>query len=119
MYAAFYLWFIVSTGCLFGYLCLYVFLMKKRRSFVTFLIISIILAVVIGAIGYTIIGSSMAGGIFGSMLTGFIGVWVGYILLGSWGPLIANFAIVPAITGAILIVFISGLLSRLMRRSAY
>jgi uncharacterized membrane protein YeaQ/YmgE (transglycosylase-associated protein family) len=86
---------------------------------VIFLVISIILAVVIGAIGYTIIGSSIAGGIMGSIFTGFIGVWVGYILLGSWGPHIANFAIVPAITGAILIVFISGLLSRLMRRSAY
>jgi uncharacterized membrane protein YeaQ/YmgE (transglycosylase-associated protein family) len=119
MYAAFYLCFIVSSACLFGYVFIYVLIMTKRRIFVIFLVISIILAVVIGAIGHTIIGSSMAGGIFGSILTGFIGVWVGYVLLGSWGPLIANFAIVPAITGAILIVFISGLLSRLMRRSAY
>jgi uncharacterized membrane protein YeaQ/YmgE (transglycosylase-associated protein family) len=92
---------------------------RKGRISVVFLFISIILAVVIGTIGHAIIGSSMAGGIIGSMITGFIGVWVGYFMLGSWGPLIADFAIVPAITGALLIVFMSGLLSRLMRRSAY
>jgi uncharacterized membrane protein YeaQ/YmgE (transglycosylase-associated protein family) len=91
----------------------------EEEVFVIFLIISIILAVVIGAIGYTIIGSSFAGGIIGSILTGFIGFWISYLLLGSWGPHIANFAIIPAATGSILIVFISGLLSRLMRRSAY
>jgi uncharacterized membrane protein YeaQ/YmgE (transglycosylase-associated protein family) len=83
------------------------------------LLISVLMAVVIGAIGHTITGSCITGGIVGSMITGFIGVWVGYIMLGSWGPVIANFAVIPAITGAVLFVLMAGLLSRLMRISAY
>jgi uncharacterized membrane protein YeaQ/YmgE (transglycosylase-associated protein family) len=80
--------------------------------------ISIIMAIVIGSIGHAIVGSSVHGGVLGTIVTGFAGAWLGYILLGSWGPVIVDFAVVPAIIGAVCFVFMLGLLSRMMRTTA-
>jgi uncharacterized membrane protein YeaQ/YmgE (transglycosylase-associated protein family) len=82
------------------------------------LLISIIMVIVICSIGHAIVGSSFHGGVLGSIVTGFVGAWHGYILLGSWGPVIINFAVVPAIIGAVCFVFMLGLLSRMMRTTA-
>lgn len=76
------------------------------------LLITIIMAVVIGAIGSAIAPGGMPGGIIGSMIAGFVGAWLGYLLLGTWGPVIGGFAVVPAIIGAALFVFLLGLLAR-------
>ncbi|WP_106766974.1 GlsB/YeaQ/YmgE family stress response membrane protein [Paenibacillus faecalis] len=80
-------------------------------------IISIIMAIIIGIIGDALVGHDMPGGVIGSMIAGFIGAWLGPMLMGAWGPEIGGFAIVPAIIGTAIFVFLLGLLSKLLRRT--
>ncbi|OAB45838.1 GlsB/YeaQ/YmgE family stress response membrane protein [Paenibacillus antarcticus] len=82
------------------------------------LIISIVMAIIIGFIGDALVGNKMPGGIIGSMIAGFVGAWIGASLFGSFGPKIGGFAVVPAILGTAIFVFLLGLLSRLFRRAA-
>ncbi|HEY0827161.1 MAG TPA: GlsB/YeaQ/YmgE family stress response membrane protein [Bacilli bacterium] len=82
------------------------------------LIISIIMAIIIGFIGDAIVKSSMPGGVIGSMVAGFIGAWLGSLLLGGFGPVVGGFAIIPAIIGAALFVFLVGLIFRGSSRSS-
>lgn len=81
------------------------------------IVLSIIMAVIIGLIGNAIAGKEMPGGIIGSMVAGWIGAWLGALLFGHWGPVIGGFAIVPAIIGTAIFVFLLGLVSRLIRRA--
>ncbi|KAA9002115.1 GlsB/YeaQ/YmgE family stress response membrane protein [Paenibacillus spiritus] len=82
------------------------------------LLISLIMAIIIGIIGDAIAGGKMPGGIIGSMVAGFIGAWLGSYLFGSFGPVIGHFAVVPAVLGTALLVFILGLFSRIIRRAS-
>lgn len=75
-------------------------------------IISIIIAIVIGYIGEALVKFNMPAGILGAMVAGFVGSWLGTLLLGSWGPVIAGFAVIPAILGAALFVFLLGLIAK-------
>ncbi|MGM1023286.1 MAG: GlsB/YeaQ/YmgE family stress response membrane protein [Bacillota bacterium] len=81
------------------------------------IVLSIIMAIIIGLIGDALAGHEMPGGIVGSMIAGFAGAWLGATLLGNWGPVIGNFAVIPAILGTALFVFLLGLVSRLLRRA--
>ncbi|HEY0828521.1 MAG TPA: GlsB/YeaQ/YmgE family stress response membrane protein [Bacilli bacterium] len=74
------------------------------------LLISFIVAIVVGFIGNDLMKSksSMPGGIFDSMIAAFAGAWLGNLILGSWGPVIGGFAILPAIIGAAALVFLLG-----------
>lgn len=81
------------------------------------LIIILVVAAVIGMIGDAIVKNSMPGGILGSIVAGFAGAWLGTLLLGSWGPVLAGFAVIPAILGAALFVFLIGMISNVMRRA--
>jgi uncharacterized membrane protein YeaQ/YmgE (transglycosylase-associated protein family) len=76
------------------------------------LLISIVMSIIIGYIADIFVKGSMPGGIIGSMVAGFVGVWLGSLLFGSFGPLIAGIAIIPAIIGAILFIFLIGLITR-------
>jgi uncharacterized membrane protein YeaQ/YmgE (transglycosylase-associated protein family) len=60
----------------------------------------------------------MPGGVLGSMIAGFAGAWLGTLLLGAWGPVVAGFAVIPAIIGSALFVFLLGLLGQALSRSA-
>ncbi|RUS47789.1 GlsB/YeaQ/YmgE family stress response membrane protein [Cohnella sp. AR92] len=82
------------------------------------LLISILMAILIGIIGDALVRSRMPGGVFGSMIAGFAGAWLGVLLLGSWGPVIAGFPVVPSIIGAALFVFLLGLISQALRKAA-
>ena len=81
-------------------------------------LISVIMAIIIGFIGDALVRSDMPGGVLGSMVAGFIGAWLGHFLFGHFGPDIAGFAIIPAIIGAAIVVFLVGLLFRGMRRTS-
>jgi len=76
------------------------------------LLISIIMAIIIGFVADFFVKNSMPGGIIGSMVAGFVGAWIGNLLLGSFGPVVGGFAIIPALIGAILFIFVIGLLTR-------
>ncbi|MFD1393278.1 GlsB/YeaQ/YmgE family stress response membrane protein [Lacticaseibacillus jixianensis] len=70
----------------------------------------LIIGAVIGAIGSMIVGRDMPGGWIGNIIGGLVGAWVGSSLLGGWGPNVAGMAIIPAIVGAIIVVFVVSLL---------
>ncbi|QGQ97876.1 GlsB/YeaQ/YmgE family stress response membrane protein [Paenibacillus psychroresistens] len=76
------------------------------------LVISIVMAIIIGYIADIFVKNSMPGGIIGSMVAGFVGAWLGSFIFGTFGPVIAGFAIIPAIIGAIIVIFLFGLISR-------
>lgn len=80
------------------------------------IIISIVMAIIIGIIGDALVGHEMPGGIVGSMIAGFIGAWIGPWLFGAWGPVIGGFAIVPAIIGTAIFVFLLGLVAKVFKR---
>jgi len=82
------------------------------------IIISLVLAIIIGLIGNALAGDNMPGGIIGAAIAGFVGAWLGALLFGNFGPVIGEFAIIPAILGTAIFVFLLGLVSRLFRRTA-
>ncbi|MBC8081108.1 MAG: GlsB/YeaQ/YmgE family stress response membrane protein, partial [Gorillibacterium sp.] len=59
-----------------------------------------------------IMGKNIPGGIIGNIIAGFIGGWLGNVILGKFGPVIGDFYIVPALIGAIVLVFLVSLLLR-------
>lgn len=67
-------------------------------------IILLIVAAVVGAIGEAVAGVKVPGGWLGSIVVGFIGAWIGGLVL-HFGPLIGGIQIIPAIIGAIVFVF--------------
>ncbi|WP_211749959.1 GlsB/YeaQ/YmgE family stress response membrane protein [Paenibacillus sp. Marseille-Q4541] len=82
------------------------------------IILSIVMAILIGLIGDALVGHNMPGGILGSMIAGFVGAWIGSMLFGDFGPVIADFAVVPAIIGTAIFVFLLGLIGKLFRKAA-
>ncbi|MBD7970701.1 GlsB/YeaQ/YmgE family stress response membrane protein [Paenibacillus gallinarum] len=82
------------------------------------IILSIVMAILIGLIGDALVGHNMPGGILGSMIAGLVGAWIGTMLFGDFGPVIADFAVVPAIIGTAIFVFLLGLIGKLFRKAA-
>ncbi|MFG6115836.1 GlsB/YeaQ/YmgE family stress response membrane protein [Halobacillus sp. MO56] len=78
------------------------------------LILYLIVGGLIGWLAGAIIGRDMPLGIIGNIIAGIVGAWIGGELLGSWGPSLAGIAILPALIGAIIFVFI---ISAIMRSS--
>ncbi|MNP78022.1 Transglycosylase associated protein [compost metagenome] len=62
-------------------------------------------------------GKDVPGGIIGNIIAGFIGAWLGSLVLGNWGPVIGNFYFIPALIGAVVLVFIVSLIMGSMRRN--
>ena len=75
------------------------------------LIISLIVGGLIGWVAELIMKREVPGGVIGNIVLGFIGSWLGGLLLSDFGPVIQGFAIVPAVLGALLVVFIFGLIA--------
>lgn len=81
-------------------------------SFIWFLIIGGIL----GWLAGLILGKDIPGGIIGNIIAGIIGAWIGSLLLGSWGPKISNFYIIPALLGAIILIFVVSLILKAVKK---
>ncbi|MEC2078039.1 GlsB/YeaQ/YmgE family stress response membrane protein [Metabacillus fastidiosus] len=79
---------------------------------------SLIIGGIIGWLAGLIIGRDIPGGVIGNIIAGFIGAWLGSALLGNWGPEVGDFYIIPALIGAIALVFIVSLVMRGMRKRA-
>lgn len=77
---------------------------------------SLIVGGIIGWIAGLIMGRDIPGGIIGNIIAGFVGAWLGSLLLGTWGPEIGDFYIIPALIGAVILVFIVSLVMGSMRR---
>ena len=70
------------------------------------ILLYLIIGGVIGWFASLIIGKSVPGGIVGNIITGIIGAWIGGSLLGSWGPRLGEFYVVPSIVGALIFVIV-------------
>lgn len=66
------------------------------------LIWTLIIGAIIGAIGGAITKTSM--GWIANIAAGLVGSWLGENLLGSWGPHLADMALIPSIIGAVVVV---------------
>ena len=80
------------------------------------LLLYLIIGGIIGWFAGLVAGKDMPGGIIGNVIAGIIGVWIGSRLLGNWGPKLADFYIVPAIIGALIIVIVVSFIMKSMRR---
>lgn len=78
------------------------------------LIWTLIVGGVLGAIAGSIMGKDVPGGIIGNIIAGFIGSWLGTALIGEWGPEVGGFFILPALIGAVILIFIVSLVLRNM-----
>ena len=79
---------------------------------------SLIIGGILGWVASLIVGRDVPGGIIGNILAGFISAWVGSSLLGNWGPEMGGFYIVPALIGAVILIFIVSLIMKATRKSA-
>ncbi|GIO44868.1 membrane protein [Paenibacillus apis] len=77
---------------------------------------SLIIGGIIGWLAGLIMGRDIPGGVIGNIIAGFIGAWLGSLILGNWGPVIGDFYFVPALIGAVVLVFIVSLIMGSMRR---
>ncbi|TAA70523.1 GlsB/YeaQ/YmgE family stress response membrane protein [Planococcus salinarum] len=73
-------------------------------------ILFLIMGGVIGWLAGLILGKDVPGGIIGNIIAGIIGAWLGSLLLGDWGPEIWGVYIVPALIGALILVFVLSLI---------
>lgn len=78
---------------------------------------ALIMGGIIGWLAGLLIGRDIPFGIIGNILAGFVGAWLGSLLLGSWGPVIGGFYFFPALLGSILLVALISLLLRGVRRA--
>ena len=77
---------------------------------------SLIVGGLIGWAAGAMLGRDVPGGVIGNIIAGFIGAWIGSALLGRWGPVMGGFAIIPAIIGAVILVFVVSMVMRSMGR---
>ncbi|UOR11612.1 GlsB/YeaQ/YmgE family stress response membrane protein [Halobacillus amylolyticus] len=80
------------------------------------LIVYLIVGGILGWSAKFIIGENMPGGIIGKIIAGIGGAWIGGELLGTFGPSVAGIAIIPALIGAIIFIFILSLIMRSTRK---
>jgi uncharacterized membrane protein YeaQ/YmgE (transglycosylase-associated protein family) len=78
---------------------------------------SLIIGGIIGWLAGLIMGRDVPGGIIGNIIAGFLGAWLGGLLLGNWGPEAGGFYFLPALIGAIVLIFIASLIFRSMNRT--
>ncbi|WP_342509048.1 GlsB/YeaQ/YmgE family stress response membrane protein [Sporosarcina sp. FSL K6-2383] len=77
---------------------------------------TLIVGGVLGWFAGMIIGRDIPGGIIGNIIAGLIGGWLGSILLGSWGPEIGRFFIIPTLIGAIIFVLIVSFILKTLKK---
>ncbi|WP_114570526.1 GlsB/YeaQ/YmgE family stress response membrane protein [Exiguobacterium flavidum] len=77
---------------------------------------ALIVGGLIGWVASLLIGRDVPGGVIGNIVAGFIGAMIGQSLFGTWGPDLAGFAIIPAILGAIILIFIVSIILRALSK---
>lgn len=77
---------------------------------------TLIIGGVIGAIAGYLTSRDLPMGIIGNIIAGLVGSWLGERLLGSWGPSVADMAILPSIVGAVVLVLITSLVFSSMKK---
>ncbi|WHY78837.1 GlsB/YeaQ/YmgE family stress response membrane protein [Neobacillus sp. WH10] len=78
---------------------------------------SLIVGGIIGWLAGLLVGKNIPGGIIGNIIAGFVGAWLGTAVFGNWGPRVADFAIIPAIIGAVVLVLLVSFIMRAFRKA--
>ncbi|MEN2767546.1 GlsB/YeaQ/YmgE family stress response membrane protein [Ornithinibacillus xuwenensis] len=78
------------------------------------LLLKIMIAFIIGTVASKVSPLSMPGSWAGAIFAGFIGNWIGMLLIGSWGPMLIDFSLVPALIGAFLTAIVVGGIAKLL-----
>lgn len=78
---------------------------------------ALIIGGLIGWVAGMIVGKDIPGGVIGNIIAGFVGAWLGSMIFGHWGPDLAGFAIIPAIIGAVVLVFVLSLIMKGFRKT--
>ncbi|MFD1361763.1 GlsB/YeaQ/YmgE family stress response membrane protein [Lentibacillus salinarum] len=78
---------------------------------------SLIVGGILGWIASLIVGKDVPGGVIGNIIAGIVGAWIGSALMGDFGPVIGGFAIIPALIGAIILIFIISLIMKGTRKA--
>ena len=73
------------------------------------LVITLIIAGLVGWAADAVVPGKLPGGIFGAVLAGIVGGWLGHLVFAGLhlpsGPVIADVALLPAFVGAVVIAF--------------
>jgi len=77
---------------------------------------TLIVGGILGWFAGMIIGRDIPGGVIGNVIAGLIGGWLGSILLGSWGPEIGGFFIVPTLIGVIIVVLVVSFILKTLKK---
>ncbi|MTD29887.1 GlsB/YeaQ/YmgE family stress response membrane protein [Planomicrobium sp. YIM 101495] len=80
------------------------------------IILYLIMGGIIGWLAGMILGKDVPGGIIGNIIAGIIGAWLGGLILGDMGPVIWDVAIIPALIGALIFVFVLSLIMGSMNK---
>lgn len=73
---------------------------------------SLIVGGVIGWLAGMIMGKDIPGGVIGNIIAGLVGSWLGGMIFSDFGPRVADFAIIPALLGAIILIAIVSFIMR-------
>ncbi|MCZ8535986.1 GlsB/YeaQ/YmgE family stress response membrane protein [Paenisporosarcina quisquiliarum] len=79
-------------------------------------ILYLIIGGIIGWLAGLILGKDVPGGIIGNIIAGIIGAWIGGMLF-SFGPSVAGIQIIPALIGAIILIFIVSMIMKALRKA--
>ncbi|MFD1039448.1 GlsB/YeaQ/YmgE family stress response membrane protein [Virgibacillus byunsanensis] len=79
------------------------------------ILLSVLIAMVIGTVADKLSPFDMPGSWAGAIIAGFIGDWIGTLLFGTWGPMLAGFSLVPALLGAIIVAIVAGSIVKLLK----
>lgn len=74
-------------------------------------LLSLVVGGIIGWAAEAIMGREVPGGVLGNIILGFIGAWVGSLIFGDFGWVVQGFAVFPAVLGALIVVFLFGLIA--------
>ena len=70
------------------------------------LILTLVMAALVGALARAVIPGRLPSGWAGALLAGMAGSWLGGQLLGHWGPSIFSIYVLPAFLGALVLAFV-------------
>ena len=69
---------------------------------------SMFVGLLVGFLAGTLTNRGERMGCFGKMFLGWIGAFIGHLLFGTWGPIIAGTAIIPAVLGSMIVLAVFG-----------
>ncbi|RLQ96178.1 GlsB/YeaQ/YmgE family stress response membrane protein [Falsibacillus albus] len=81
------------------------------------LLLYLVIGGIIGWAGSFIAGRNVPGGVAGNIIAGILGAWIGGIIFGDKGPVVAGMAVFPALIGSIIFVMIISLILRLLKNT--